>query len=215
MGKYIRILIAIIAILGLILVAKSPVAATGQPDEGQSLQTQTDLSMSVGGDDCDDDRRRGDECCDDDDHRYRDECDDDDDHEDCDDDDDEDCDDDGGTVVPPDDKLEICKKGVYSIGGAVTIEVKKIRKNECFKARLKDPDSLKPPKKSKIVSDILDLDLRRSEAKLRICFAVPPGKKVTISSYIKGSWKNVGTQIKKGVACGSVSRSGAYALVTK
>lgn len=218
MGKYIRVFIAIIVMLVLVVLARNKAAWAANPAAGpnQPSLEQAELSVSPDQDaDCDkdkDEKKDKDKCKDKDDDD-----DDGDDHNDAEDDDGEedDEDDDNGSVQPPDDDIEVCKRGTYSVGGEVTLEVKKLRNRDCLTAHLEDPDSLSPPPNSTIVSNILVLQLPAGGAKIKICFAVPPGKQVKISSFVDGSWRSVSTRVKKGIACAEVSRSGAYTLVTK
>ena len=150
MGKYIRIFIAIIAVLSLVILAKNKAAWAADPAAGtnQSALAQAEQSVSPDRDDgCDKDKDK-DKCKDKDDNggedddcdkdndkkedkdKCKDKDDDDGDDDDEDDDDGDDDEDDDGTVKPPDDDIKICKRGEYSVGGVATLEVKNLRDRE-------------------------------------------------------------------------------------
>ena len=76
--------------------------------------------------------------------------------------------------------------------------------------RLPDPvvDQI-PSGAGTIVSDALLLELPASGGKVKICFAVPPGRQVKVYS----SGQGLKTTVKNGVACAEVSSSGTYTLV--
>ena len=184
MGKYIRILTAIVLVLGLAIVARNKAAWAASLASGtdQSALAQAEQSVSLGkDDDCKKDKNKNKNKCD-------------------------------GTVKPPDDDIDVCKRGNYSVGGAATLDVKKLKDRDCLRAhtRLANPavDQI-PNGAGTIVSDALLLELPASGGKVKICFAVPPGKQVKIYS----SGQGLKTTVRNGIACAEVSSSGTYTLV--
>jgi hypothetical protein len=120
MGKFIRIFIALIVVLGLTVLAKNNAAWAANPgaDPNQSSIAQAEQSTSSKEDDDDDD-----DCKDKDkkkkhDDKDKDKCD----------------DDDHGTVKPPKDHHKICHDEHKSVGGVVVVHVKKTPHKECVDA---------------------------------------------------------------------------------
>ncbi len=217
MGKYIRIFIAIIAVLGLAIVAKSQAAwaASAAAEADQSVLAQDDQSVSQDkDDDCDKDNNKNkDKCkdkkdkCDNDKDKKKNEC--------CGKDKDKDkCDDDDGTVKPPDDDDDFCERGDFSVGGVATLQIERLQERDCLRAHTESSSSLSgsPSGAGTVLSDVLVLELPAG-TKVKICFAVPPGKQVKIYSSSQGSWRSLRTTVRNGVACAQVSNSGSYTLV--
>ena len=183
MGKQFRIFIAIIVVLGLVLVARNKAAwaASVGAQADQSVQAQDEQSVTLDkDDDCKKDKNKNKNKCD-------------------------------GTVKPPDDDIDVCKRGNYSVGGTATLDVKKLKDRDCLRAHTRLPDPVVdqiPSGAGTIVSDALLLELPASGGKVKICFAVPPGKQVKIYSSSKG----LKTTVRNGIACAEVSSSGAYTL---
>lgn len=209
MGKTIRIFIAIIAVLSLLLLAQNKAAQAGTAASGED---QTALAASPSnGDDCSDDQKNA---------KEKDKCKDKDDKDDQEDDEgeDDDEDDDGGTVQPPDDDIEVCERGDYSVGGAATLDVKNVKdrneKNDCFNAHSESSSGVSglPDNAGPVLSDLIVLTSFGQGSNVKICFAVPPGKKVKIYFSAQNSWRPLGTQVKNGMACAEVPRSGSYVL---
>src|SRR5687767_3049861 len=98
MGKFIRIFIAIVVVLSFLIWAKSDPAGAANPGSTgeQSLQSGADLSVPADQDDCQEGNNKDKEKCK--------------------------CKENGkpkkhcGTVNPPDDDIDVCEKGDYSIG---------------------------------------------------------------------------------------------------
>jgi len=206
MGRYIRIFIVIIAVLGLSIVAKSQAAwaANVVAEADQSVLAQDDQSLSQDiDDDCDKDENKNKGKCKD----RKDKCDNDKDKK--------KCDDDGGTVKPPDDDDDFCEQGDFSVGGVATLQVQSLRDDDddddCVKGRSQSSSTLLgSPSSGNVLSDALVLHLPAG-TKTKVCFAVPPGKQVKIYSA-QGSWSALKTNIKNGIACAQVSNSGSYTL---
>ena len=233
MGKYIRIFIVIITVLGFAILAKSNAAwaASASAEAAQSVLAQDDQSVSQGRDDdcdkdnnknkdkckdkkdkCDNDKdKKKNECCGKDEDKDKDKC--------CGKDKDKDkCDDDDGTVKPPDDDDDFCERGDFSVGGVATLQVQNLRDDDddddCVKGRSQSSSTLLgSPSSGNVLSDALVLQLPAG-TKTKICFAVPPGKQVKIYSA-QGSWSALKTNIKNGAACAEVSSTGTYTLVGK
>lgn len=215
MGKYIRIFIAIIAVLSLLLLARNKAAEAGSTASGDNGAAGAELSASAASnDDCDDDQKNG---------KEKEKCKDKDDKDDQEDDDgeDDDEDDDDGTVIPPDDDIEVCKRGDYSVGGVATLEVKNVKdrgqKDDCFNAHSESSGGVSglPKNAGPVLSDLVVLESLGQGSNVKICFAAPPGKKVKIYFTGQNSWKPVGTQVKNGIACAHVPASGSYVLAGK
>ena len=183
MGKQFRIFIAIIVVLGLAIVARNKAAwaASVGAQADQSVQAQDEQSVTLDkDDDCKKDKNKNKNKCD-------------------------------GTVKAPDDDIDVCKRGNYSVGGTATLDVKKLRDRDCLRAHTQLPDPVVnqiPNSAGTILSDVLLLELPASGGKVKICFAVPPGRQVKIYS----SGQGLKTTVKKGIACAEVSSSGAYTL---
>lgn len=189
MGKYVRILIAIVVLLSLVLLGRDKLAwaANSGPDSAPGQNTKQSISPHKDKH-CNKDKDKKNEKCDDD---------------------------DDGTVKPPKENVEACEKGQYSVGGVVTLQVKSLSKDGCLKANVRPWDPAvdhMPSSAGTVLSNVLSLELAAKQTNARICFAVPPGKQVNIYSSSQGSWKPVKTQVKNGVACANVSTSGNYTL---
>jgi hypothetical protein len=194
MGKYIRIFIVIIMVLGLAIMAESKAAWAANPTAGAdpSSLEQADQSVSPDGDNGDDD-------CEKDKNKKKDK-------------DKDKCKDDDGTVRPPDDDIEDCERDDLSVGGIATLQIKRLRDRDCLRAHTESSSSLSGSLSGTALSDVLVLELPTRGAKVKICFAVPPGNQVKIYSSSQGSWRALKTTIKNGVACAQVSNSGSYTL---
>jgi hypothetical protein len=200
MGKIVRTCIAIIMLLGLVLMAKNNVAWAATPDskDDQPSGSQAELSAALDRDkDCDKDRNKDKDKCK---CKKGDDC---------------------GSVKPPIDHLKICEPGLYSVGGVAILDVKKLqdrdKKPDCFYAYVEDSDEVRglPREDGTILSDVVVLTSVGQGSIIRICFAAPPSKKVTIYFSAGGSWKALGTQVKDGMACAQVPASGSFVLVGK
>lgn len=200
MGKIVRTCIAIIMLLSLVLLARNNVAwaATPASQGDQTWGTDAELSAALDRDeDCDKDRNKDKDKCK---CKKGENC---------------------GSVKPPVDHLKICEPGLYSIGGVATLDVKKLqdhdKKPDCFYAYVEDPENVKalPKKEGQVLSETVVLTSVGQGSIIRICFAAPPSKKVTIYFSAGGSWKALGTQVKDGMACTQVPGSGSFVLVGK
>lgn len=190
MGKYIRVFIAIIVMLGLAILAKSNAAwaANAGAGENQTSLAQAELSMSLDrDDDCDKNKDKDKDKCDDD---------------------------DGGSVKPPDDNIDDCEHDDLSVGGVATLQIKRLRDRDCLRAHIESSSSLSgtPSGAGTVLSDLLVLEVPARGAKVKICFAVPLGKQVKIYSS-QGSGRFLKTTVRNDVACAQVSNSGSYTLV--
>jgi hypothetical protein len=190
MGKYIRVLIAILVVLSIVLLARDQVAKA-QPDT--SLHAKDQGSVLLHRDECGKDKDKKD--------RDKDKC--------------KDKDGPHGSVLPPDDDIEVCQRGSYSVGGVATLDIKNLRGEGCLTAHTSSPTDVTPlPVASgTALSDVIALTLPTRGAILKICFAVPPGEQARIYSSSSGSWRAVRTQVKNGIACAEVKNSGNYTLV--
>ena len=114
-------------------------------------------------------------------------------------------------MLPPDDDIQVCKRGKYSVGGIATLDIKNLRGDGCLTAYMQDRDANEgrlPKETSTILSEILALTLPTKGANLQVCFAVPPGQTASIYFADAGSWVAVKTHIKDSVACAEVQKSG-------
>lgn len=200
MGKYVRTCIAMIMLLSLVLLARNNVAwaATPGSQDDQPSGTQAELSAALDRDkDCDKDRNKDKDKCK---CKKGDDC---------------------GSVRPPVDSIKICEPGLYSVGGVAILDVKKLqdrdKKSDCFYAHVEDSEAVRglPNKAGTVISEMIVLTSVGQGSNIKICFAAPPGKKVTIYFSAGGSWKALGTQVKDGMACAHVPGSGSFVLVAK
>jgi hypothetical protein len=192
MGKILRIFIALVVILSFVIWARSDPAGAAKPaaNDAQSSSVSAEKTKV-----CDDNEKRKDPRKDDD----------------CDDDDG-----DKGTVKPPPKRVKICKIGTVSVGGTVTVQVKKLPNGQCVTASAQPIyPGFEPPAPSGMmfVSDVLNHSLTKKGALVQYCFAVPPGTNPGIYSYSRGEWRPAGGTISKGRACLEVEKSGTFALI--
>ena len=209
MGKYFRVFIVVIAVMGFALVARSQAAWSASVAAGadQSVLAQDEQSVSQDKDNCDKNKDK-DKCCGNDKDKDKNKC--------CGNDKDKKKCDDDGTVKPPDDDDDFCERGDFSVGGVATLQVQSLRDDDddddCVRGRAQSSTTLLgSPSTGNVLSDALVLQLPEG-TKVKICFAAPPGKKVKIYSA-QGSWKALKTGIKNGIACAEVPNSGSYTLV--
>lgn len=209
MGKPIRILIAITALLALLFLAGRQAAWAANPASQSNGAAPGQAGLSVAADkddddDCKQDKKDKDKNKNKDKDKKKDKC--------------EDDDDDDGTVKPPHDENAVCKRGDYSVGGVASLQVKNLRgrgKNEeCFKTKTEDASSVSglPGNAGAVLADVVVLESLGPGSSVKICFAAPPGKKVKIYASRQDSWKALGTSVKNGQACAQVPRSGSFAL---
>ncbi len=201
MKQYIRILLAIMVVLSFLVVSQSGAAWAANPDASTALSSSRSPSAAVSADkddDCDKDQARNGTTKDDD----------------CDDDDD-----DHGTVKPPKKRIKACEVGKYSVGGSVSLEVKKIKKGgECVRASTQATyPGLKPeaPEGTKFLSHVLDLKVPKKDTVVKFCFSATPGKQPQIYVKSKGEWKPAGGSINNGKICMEVSKSGTFVVIGK
>jgi hypothetical protein len=190
MGKIIRILITIVVVLSFVLVARSEAAWAANP--GSDLSGASQLSVSPD---------KHDHC-----HGK------DKDKKDCDDDDD---DDDDGTVKPPRRRAKSCKLGTFSVGGAATVQIKRLARGDCVIATSEsyNPQAYPPiPSGKRIMSPVVSVNLPKKGALVKVCMAAPPGKGTGLYKTYQGKWESVGS-VKNGRACTETSKSGTYILL--
>jgi hypothetical protein len=187
-------------VLSFLVVSQSGAAWAANPDGSTALSSSRSPSVAVSADnddDCDKDERRNGTAKDDD----------------CDDDDD------NGTVKPPKKRIKACEVGNYSVGGSVTLQVKKIKKGgECVRATTQATyPGLKPPAPdgTKFLSPVLDLKVPKKDTVVKFCFAATPGKQPQIYVQSKGEWKPAGGSINNGKICMEVSKSGTFVVIGK
>ena len=102
---------------------------------------------------------------------------------------DDDEDDHDGTVQPPGDDIDVCKRGDYSVGGVATLSVKNVRDrrddDDCFRAHAEDSSGVSglPGNAGAVLSDLVVLQSVGNGTNVKICFAAPPGQKVQIYFY--------------------------------
>lgn len=203
MGKYTRVFIAILMVLGIVILARNKIAWAANPEAKISSSVQAQLQPSA--------PLRGDDDCDKDNNKDKDKCKDKD-KDKCKDKDDDDC----GTVQPPPDNIEVCERGDYSVGGVATLDIRNLRGKDCLTAHTRNPDPAVdqlPAGAGTILADVIVLTLPPKEGNVKICFAVPPGEQVKIYSSAGGSWTGLKTKVKDGIACAEVNKSGDYTLV--
>lgn len=206
MQKFIRICIAVLVLLAIIFVAKSKVvwAAKPAPQGNQPAVVEGSQIVSPAShDECDGHYPWDQDKCKDKD-KDKDKCKDK--HHHC------------GTVQPPDDDVDICDRGGYSVGGVATVDVRNLkdhkRKTDCFNAHLESSENLPglPQNAGPALSDLLVLTSVGQGSNITICFAAPPGHDVAIYYSGRGSWRPVGTHVSNGLACAHVPGSGSYVL---
>ena len=207
MRKYTRVCIAIAVLLSILLLAKNKVAWAANPTTQNNQLTLIQGKESAspdGDDDCSKGNNKNkDKCKDKDKDKCKDK------HHDC------------GTVKPPDDDVDICEQGGYSVGGVAVVDVKNLkdrnRKDDCFHAHSESSDNLSglPRNTSTVLSNLMVLTSVGQGSNIKICFAALPGKEVKIYFSGHDSWKPVGTQVKNGIACAHVPGSGSFVLVGK
>lgn len=191
MGKYIRAFLVLAMLIGFVVLVNSRGASAANSVDitYQASPKQIDLSMSSNKDDpCKDQK---------DNNKDKDKC-------------------KVRSVIPPDDDIEVCKRGEYSVGGVAILDVKNLRGEDCLSAYTRDADPALdqlPQGSGAILSDVIVMTLPPRGGVLKVCFAVPPGEKAQIYSTKGGTWTAVKTHVKNGVACAEVKDTGGYALV--
>ena len=139
-------------------------------------------------------------------------------------------DDDDGTVKPPPDRVKICKRGTFSVGGVATIKVKRLDRHYCVIAVLVRRNHMSKGTSTgggQILADITLFQvtykghfvksLPTNAGHVEICYAVPPGKKAKIYylDFEERAWKPLPTTVHKRTACARIKASSAYALIGK
>jgi hypothetical protein len=148
-----------------------------------------------------------------------------------------------GSVKPPPSKFYVCKDGLYSVGGVVTLNMTDLKPGYCVEAYLWNPifQVRRIPKDAgKVLSSVLFLKIYHDnsliyqvpagDGNIEACYAIPP-KKQTAQFYFYDfygkrfekrteppkTWDLVDTRINenKTVACGFTQTSGVYNLVGK
>jgi hypothetical protein len=203
MGKSIRVFLAIVTVLSVVLLARDPAARAADPADraSSSSAAQAEPSGWLHEDDGKDDP------CEKANNRDKDK-----DKEKCKDEDE----DDGGSVKPPKKRIKACQVGSYSVGGSVTLEVKKLKKGHCVMASVQPvfpgfkPE---PPEGTRFLSDVLDLKLPKKDSLVEFCFAAPPGTQPQIYIQSRGEWRPAGGSIGGGTICMEVSRSGTFVVI--
>ncbi len=144
-----------------------------------------------------------------------------------------------GTVKPPPRVVRTCKNGDYSVGGVSGLKVTDLKPGYCLQAFLwnhRFAFGRIPDDAGKFLADITFLqifhhgrliqELPTEDGKIMICYAVPPGKQVTIYFYdfnrshfgkhtSQPSWEPLPTTVENGIACAPAQSTGAYALIGK
>jgi hypothetical protein len=191
MTKYIRILIAIAMILGLVLLAKNQAAWAAQPadDSDDSALAQIGPYAPWQREDpCEREKFRT---------KHPEKC-------------------NGGSVRPPHPNIHVCERGEFSVGGVAVVDINNLRNEGCLTANTRSPDAnldRLPSGGGTIVSDVIVMTLPPKGATLKICFAVPPGEDAKIYSSAGGTLNPLKTNVKNGIACANVKNSGNFMLV--
>ncbi|MEP7133556.1 MAG: SdrD B-like domain-containing protein [Chloroflexota bacterium] len=144
-----------------------------------------------------------------------------------------------GTVKPPPPFVKACENGVFSVGGAVTLEIKDLKPDYCIEALLWNHAfsvGRIPKDAGKVLAYIgfvriyhhsrLVHELPAEDGTIKACFAIPLGKQAQIyfldfygprfgNRTGQPSWEKVDTTVENGIACAFVQKSGAYALIGK
>jgi len=207
MSRIIRVLIAIMMVLVLVIAARGSAAWAADPAAGTDTTSPAQGGGLVSHDDDDDEcdkpwNHNREKCREKDKDKDKDHCK----HK------KHGC----GTVNPPGDEVEACKRGRYPIGGIVIIDVRKIRHDDCVRAHMRDYDPRRdriPTKAGRVMSDVVSVRLPRRDSQVEVCFAVPPGKDVKIYFSSGGVFQPVKTKVKNGMACADAQKSGDYVLV--
>jgi hypothetical protein len=200
MGKFIRILIAIVVVLSFVIWAKSDPAGAANPESTgeKSLQSGADLSVPADQDDCQKGNNKDKEKCK--------------------------CKENGkpkkhcGTVKPPDDDDDVCERGKFSVGGVAVLDVKELKHrsrkddDDCFHVHKDSAADVKIPNAGKALSDRIILSAMGEGSAVEICFAATPGKSVKIFYTEKDSWTPLDTRVENGVACARAASSGSFVL---
>lgn len=147
-----------------------------------------------------------------------------------------------GSVKPPPPFLSICKDGLYSIGGVVTLEIKDLKSGYCVEAVLWNPRfqiRRLPEDAGKPLAHLLFLrvyyagrltyEIPPADGSVEACYALPPEKQGQFYFFdFYGmrfkkrtrpplTWDSLETRIdtEKKTACAFTQVSGVYALVGK
>jgi hypothetical protein len=204
MKNMIRFLIVIALVAGSVLLARNGIAWASASDENASLAAQEGVGAVV------QPKKRG--------HHGH---------------------DDHGTVKPPHGRRRECQSGHYAVGGIATFNVEDLKDGYCIEWETKGNGFALghlPKGAGRFLTDFvfqriylngqLQYKLPSGDGSIQTCFAVPPGKQVSIYFYDffgarfekrRGyvSWEPVETTIQDGLACANTDTSGVYALVRK
>lgn len=142
-----------------------------------------------------------------------------------------------GTVKPPHGgRRKECQDGQYAVGGIATFNVENLRENHCIEWEIQEHGFALghlPKGAGKFLTDFifqriyykghLQYKLPPSDGSIETCFAVPPGKEVSIYFFDffgprfekrrgRTFWEPIETTIEDGLACANTDTSGVYVL---
>ena len=138
-------------------------------------------------------------------------------------------------MQPPPPEVLRCEGGISSLAGVSTLSVTDLAPGYCLAAFLRDHGFALgriPPGAGQFLADITFLriyyygklvsGLSEDDGRVRVCYAVPPGKQAQIyfldfygsQSNGQSSWEPLTTTVNNhGVACAKAQTTGAYALI--
>jgi hypothetical protein len=144
-----------------------------------------------------------------------------------------------GSVKPPPRFIKVCADGDFSVGGVAGLQVSELEPGYCLQAFLwnrRFAFGRIPEGAGNILAHITFLqifhhgrliqELPTEDGRVRICYAVPPGKQAQIYFYDfhrgrfakqsgKPAWEPLDTTVENGMACAPAQETGAYALIGK
>ena len=144
-----------------------------------------------------------------------------------------------GSVKPPPASVKGCKTGIFSVGGAITLEINDLKPGYCVEADLWNPNfglGRIPDDAGKVLAHMgfiriyyhgsLIYELPAEDGTIEICFAIPPKKQAQIYFYDfygprfekrigPPTWDVVDNTIENSIACTFAQKSGVYALIGK
>ena len=192
--KYLRVIIVIVVLMGIIVLAKNQVAWAGPATETRQVsgfgQVQPSVSLNN-----------------------------------------------PGSVQAPSSSHEACEKDVFSVGGAITFEIKDLKPGYCVETDLWDTTfGVIPEDTGKVLGykgviriyfhGELVYELLAADGSIQACFAIPPEKQALIYFYDSygqrfekrtdtPSWETIDTTVDNNIACAFTQKSGVYALIGK
>jgi len=142
-----------------------------------------------------------------------------------------------GSVQAPPSSHKGCKNDNFSVGGAITFEIKDLKPGYCVETDLWDttfgviPEDIGKVLGYKGVIRIyfhgeLVYELPAADGSVQACYAIPPEKQAQVYFYDffgqrfekrtdSPSWETIDTTVDQNIACAFTQKSGVYALIGK